>query len=462
MGHSEREGNLSLFTGIVGEIAVVIATFYLFITISKVELQWGFDRHFVMLIICYCASLFIFNTVKYIRDIYRADLFIEGLIRRVISFVLLWMMVVSILGVKDIIAYPKVLFLPLLLLSMGVWGVVFRKVAIVHRRRSRERHRVIFVGSSRSLVGLYEEMEDNPLSNYKVLGYFDTDENPTFEAEYLGGLDQIENYIKNNKVSGLYCALHSNMEDAILKVVRICERNIVRFYSVPSLHNYLMRPVTIEFLGDTPLLNIRTEPLSRIDNRIIKRTFDIVMSITFLIFIFPFVFIILGSLIKLSSPGPIIFRQRRNGLGGKEFWIYKFRSMRINDKADIQQASEDDPRKTRIGDFMRRTNFDELPQFINVLLGDMSVVGPRPHMVKQTGEYSKLINSYMVRHFVKPGLTGWAQISGYRGEIRELREMRARVKYDIWYMEHWSFSLDIYIVYKTTMTMLFGSDEQAY
>ena len=164
---------------------------------------------------------------------------------------------------------------------------------------------------------------------------------------------------------------------------------------------------------------------------------------------------------ELTMPGPVFFKQKRNGLNDKEFYCYKFRSMRVNTQADSLQATKDDPRKTRWGNIMRKTSIDELPQFINVLLGDMSVVGPRPHMLKHTEEYSKLINKYMVRHFVKPGITGWSQVTGYRGETKELKDMEGRIRGDIWYIEHWSFGLDLFIIYKTVMNAIHG-EKNAY
>ena len=193
----------------------------------------------------------------------------------------------------------------------------------------------------------------------------------------------------------------------------------------------------------------------------IKRTFDFLFSLLFLCTLFPVIFLIVSAVIKTTSPGPIFFKQKRNGLNGKEFWCYKFRSMKVNKDADKVQATINDPRKTKFGNFMRKTNIDELPQFINVLLGDMSIVGPRPHMLKHTEEYSQLINKYMVRHFIKPGITGWAQVTGFRGETRELSQMEGRVKADIWYMEHWTFMLDLYIIYKTVANAL-RKDKQAY
>lgn len=168
------------------------------------------------------------------------------------------------------------------------------------------------------------------------------------------------------------------------------------------------------------------------------------------------IYLIIGTAIKITSPGPIFFKQKRSGEAGKEFLCYKFRSMRVNKDSDTMQATKNDPRKTKLGNFLRKSNIDELPQFINVLLGSMSVVGPRPHMLKHTEEYSKLVDKYMVRHLIKPGITGWAQINGFRGETKELWQMEGRVERDIWYLEHWTFMLDLYIIYKTVKNAIQG------
>ena len=251
------------------------------------------------------------------------------------------------------------------------------------------------------------------------------------------------------------------MSEQIVPVINYCENNLIHFYSVPNVRNYLRHRMHFEMIGSVPILSIRKEPLGKIENRLIKRIFDVIFSLLFLCTLFPIIFLIVGVTIKITSSGPIFFRQKRNGLNNKEFWRYKFRSMKVNKESDTLQATLNDPRKTKFGDFMRRTNIDELPQFINVLLGDMSIVGPRPHMLKHTEEYSKIINKYMVRHFIKPGITGWAQVTGFRGETRELEDMEGRVKADIWYMEHWSFLLDLYIMYKTVANVL-HKDKQAY
>ena len=210
-----------------------------------------------------------------------------------------------------------------------------------------------------------------------------------------------------------------------------------------------------------PILNLGYEPLSKVENRFLKRLFDIMLSGIFLVTVFPVIYLIVGTIIKLTSPGPVFFKQMRTGLNGREFKCYKFRSMRVNDEADKKQATVDDPRKTKFGNFLRRSNIDELPQFINVFRGEMSIVGPRPHMLAHTETYARLIDKYMVRHFIKPGVTGWAQTHGFRGETKELSQMEGRVQSDIWYMEHWTIWLDLYIIYKTIANVIVG-EKNAY
>ena len=206
-----------------------------------------------------------------------------------------------------------------------------------------------------------------------------------------------------------------------------------------------------------PVLSIRHNPMKSRFNRIVKRGFDLAVSGTFLLF-YPLVYIPVAIAIKKSSPGPVYFRQERTGYRGRTFRCLKFRTMKVNSTSDSAQATADDPRKTKIGDFLRRTSIDELPQFLNVWKGDMSVVGPRPHMLKHTEEYTRLVDSYMVRHAVKPGITGWAQVNGYRGITDELWKMERRVECDVWYIEHWSLLLDLKIIVRTIINIIRGDD----
>lgn len=193
----------------------------------------------------------------------------------------------------------------------------------------------------------------------------------------------------------------------------------------------------------------------------LKRGFDIVVSLCFLCLVFPFLLLLVFVVTECTMPGKLFFVQKRTGLNGKTFKCYKFRSMRQNPLSEVRQATKGDERVTRWGYIMRKTSLDETPQFINVLMGDMSIVGPRPHMLKHTDEFSELVDGYMLRHQVKPGVTGWSQVNGYRGEIRKVEDIKNRVKFDLWYIDHWSFFLDLCIIFKT-MTLCFGNDSHAH
>ena len=195
-------------------------------------------------------------------------------------------------------------------------------------------------------------------------------------------------------------------------------------------------------------------------NRMLKRGFDVLFSLCFLCLLFPFVLLLVFVLTECTMPGRLFFVQKRTGLNGKTFKCYKFRTMRENPHSEVRQATKGDERVTRWGYIMRKTSLDETPQFINVLLGDMSIVGPRPHMLKHTDEFAEMVDGYMLRHQVKPGVTGWSQVNGYRGEIKKLEDIQNRVKYDLWYIDNWSFFLDIRIIFQT-MTLCFGNDRNA-
>ena len=194
--------------------------------------------------------------------------------------------------------------------------------------------------------------------------------------------------------------------------------------------------------------------------RMLKRGFDILFSLSFLCLVFPFVLLVVFILTECTMPGRLFFVQKRTGLNGKTFKCYKFRTMRQNSQSDVRQATKGDERVTRWGYIMRKTSLDETPQFINVLLGDMSIVGPRPHMLKHTDDFTEMVDGYMLRHQVKPGVTGWSQVNGYRGEIRKVEDIQNRVKFDLWYIDNWSFLLDLRIIFKT-MSLCFGNDSHA-
>ncbi len=234
--------------------------------------------------------------------------------------------------------------------------------------------------------------------------------------------------------------------------------HVQRFFFVPQIPRQLQGKFYAVPMGPIPIMSLQDTPLKSRVNRFVKRAFDLTVSSVVLL-LSPVVYIPVAIAIKMSSPGPVFFKQKRTGLYGKDFYCYKFRTMKVNVDADKLQATKDDPRKTRVGEFLRHSSIDELPQFLNVFRGEMSIVGPRPHMLKHTEEYSQLINTYMVRHAVKPGITGWAQVTGYRGQTEELWQMEGRVERDIWYIEHWSFALDLKIMAFTVINAIKGEDQ---
>lgn len=237
------------------------------------------------------------------------------------------------------------------------------------------------------------------------------------------------------------------------------ERQCVRLKFVPDLSASIAAPFTVSYMGEFPVISLRKEPLENIENRVRKRMFDLIFSSLVLVFILSWLVPIIAIIIKMQSPGPVFFKQLRSGRNNEPFWCYKFRSMRVNNDSDKVQATKNDSRITPIGRILRKTSLDELPQFFNVLIGNMSVIGPRPHMLKHTEQYSAIIDKFMVRQFLKPGISGWAQVNGLRGETEDPKLMESRVEHDIWYMENWSAMLDIKIIFMTVINIFKGEDK---
>lgn len=385
-------------------------------------------------------------------------------LRNVVYFFLVYIVLHELIDFPTLPFLTFLLFLAIFFMAAGLYRLSLRCFVKFYRSQSRHVHHVVLVGATSNIISLYREFKAVKSYGYHAVGYFDYKPNPEFprDCPYLGTPDKVITYLQSHRnIHELYCCVPSKHEDDIITLIHYCLNNLVHFYSLPNVSNYMHHRMYFNVLGDVPYFSFFRDPLTQVENRIVKRTFDIVFSLTFLCTIFPFVFVIVAIITKITMPGPIFFRQKRNGLNDKEFYCLKFRSMKVNADADKLQATKDDPRKTKWGNIMRKTNIDELPQFINVLMGDMSIVGPRPHMVLHTEKYSKLINLYMVRHFVKPGITGWSQVTGYRGETKDISQMEGRVRGDIWYIEHWSFWLDLYIIFRTVYNVIVG-DKEAY
>ncbi len=323
---------------------------------------------------------------------------------------------------------------------------------------------LVIVGSGPAAEDIFRYCEDQTVRGYRFRGVFNDEPiDGALGDRLLGGVEAAKAYAVQNRIDILYCALPGTAREQITDLMEFCERNTIRFRIIPSAESFIpvVKTSDLEFHGAVPVSKIRREPLEKTANRRLKRAFDVVFSLGVIVFIFTWLFPLLAILVKASSRGPVFFQQTRLGRNNTNFVVWKFRSMRMNDQADSKQATKNDPRVTRIGSFLRKSNLDEMPQFFNVLKGDMSVVGPRPHPIRLNQQYREIIDKYMVRHFVLPGITGWAQVNGLRGETRTPELMERRVELDVWYLENWSFWLDVKIVVKT-VTNMFGKDPNAY
>lgn len=347
-------------------------------------------------------------------------------------------------------------FYGIMLVGFPLWWTLSRKIIKYFRRKGRNFSQIVIVGSNTTARRLYDVIASDIGFGYHIMGFFDDNPHDGIpDGLYRGTIDDLETYVGENSIDEIFCVLPGDDQDAITHTLKIAEANVAQYYYVPQVNKYVSRNYDMYALGTIPVMSVRHQPLTRLSNRVLKRAFDLTFATVFLVFS-PLIFIPVGIAIKLSSPGPVFFKQKRTGYRGREFNCYKFRTMRVNANADTQQATKHDPRKTKLGNFLRRTSIDELPQFINVMKGEMSIVGPRPHMLKHTEEYSRLINKYMVRHYIKPGITGWAQINGYRGQTEKLWQMEKRVEHDVWYIEHWSTMLDIRIIFRTVYNAVHG------
>ena len=268
-------------------------------------------------------------------------------------------------------------------------------------------------------------------------------------------------FIVKNNIDEIYCSVSELSNQDLTDFINFADNNLKTLKFVPDNKNIYAKKLRFEYYDYIPILSLRDIPLHNPVNALIKRAFDIVFSLIVIFGLLIWIAPILAIIISIESRGPVFFVQKRTGFDNREFACLKFRSMAVNPSADVVQAGKDDMRVTRIGKFIRRTSIDELPQFYNVLFGNMSVVGPRPHMIRHTDEYATKVDKYMLRHFVKPGITGLAQVRGYRGEIEKDSDILNRIKFDIFYVENWSFFLDIKIIVQTILNALSG-DEKAY
>jgi len=405
--------------------------------------------------------LFIFATVAWVSAVFAIDSRIDH--RRLKTGKALW----------DFF-YSFILNVLLTLAFIALWGMEYSREFLIKgyilffiignlsrvgvraylkrfRTQGHNFRRVVVAGVDDFSVDFVKEITARKDYGYKFMGFFgEPDKRGRFDA--TDTLDNIYPYLISNKVDEVYISMPAVSQYQTKAIVKFCHLNFIKVHFLNEVIHKLSKRsvyVDVDYNGYTPVVSLAKEPLEVRMNRVMKRAFDIVFSTVFMLLVFPWLLPIIAVLIKVESPGPVFFKQKRNGINNRPFSCYKFRTMRVNAVADTKQATKDDPRITRIGAFLRKSSIDEFPQFINVFIGNMSVVGPRPHPIELNRMYSKLIKPFVIRHWVKPGITGLAQAKGFRGETKEVKQMQDRIKMDVFYIQHWSIFMDIRIIAST-------------
>lgn len=319
---------------------------------------------------------------------------------------------------------------------------------------------IVIVGSGHNVDELINIFTIKKELGYNIKAFFSNNEHKT----RTGTIKESFNFLKkNDSIDEIYCAIDELSEKEVNEYVKYANINHCNIKFIPKTSKLFTKRLRTDYYTYLPVLSIQEGPLSDDFNKFIKRSFDLFFSLFIIIFILSWLSLVLFVLIKLESKGPLFYRHKRNGIDYKEFECYKYRSLKTTQEIKGTYVKQEDPRLTKIGKFLRKTNMDELPQFVNVLKGEMSVVGPRPHMLSYTDEYSKKIDKYnfIFRHHIKPGITGLAQVSGFRGEVEMDKDIINRIKYDNFYIENWSILLDIKIIFQTITNIIKG-EEKAY
>ena len=353
----------------------------------------------------------------------------------------------------------KYLF-PIFLVALLLWRFGLYYLFLLYRKAGYNYRNVIIIGNNETGNELRHYFESNPWTGYHFKGYFT--HQPSNKKDVEGTYDELEEFVKNQYINEIYI-VSSDVHPDVYKVInQITGKYSVKIRIIPALDYFSFMSVKLTNFDTLPVIKIQEGPLMYWYNWVLKRWFDIFFSWLIIVLVLTWLIPVVWLVNLLTGDsGSLFFVQQRTGINNKPFKLIKFRTMRKNNDANAKQATQDDNRVTPFGKVLRKTSIDEIPQFINVLKGDMSVVGPRPHMLKHTADYKEMVKKFMVRHAVKPGITGYAQVRGYRGEIKKTRDIKDRIKFDLFYVENWSFGLDMKIIYLTIINFIRG-EEKAY
>lgn len=355
-----------------------------------------------------------------------------------------------------------------LLILITFQKYLFRIFLNIKRRRGRNASSLIIIGAGETGLKFYELISNNPHFGYNFLGFLDDQQIDTLNGLYLGKTAELKSILEEWTVDDILIALPGRAHNKIKEIITLCSNYTTCVRIIPEHFKFFpsKNRCTVSMFGTFPVISIKEEKINELHWLIYKRVFDFLFSLMVIVLVMSWLFPIIAIIIKIDSKGPVLFKQERWGRKNKKFIAYKFRSMYYNacwqnEEEKYIQATKNDQRVTRFGKFLRASNIDEMPQFFNVFLGSMSIVGPRPHPTPLNLESKNEVDHYLFRHLVKPGITGWAQTHGLRGETKEKGSMQKRVDYDIWYIENWSPLLDLQIIFMTIWKFLKG-DPNAY
>lgn len=454
---------------LIADLAVVALSFEVAILLSYLHVGVSRQHSFYIILLFLLLAWVTTSQVTHLYDDFRSRDFgyeliaiLKNVVAQAVSVaVILVFLKEDFLSRVFLVAYSVILLVFLVgekyLVSVTLRGL---------RRRGRNLRTLLVVGAGRVGQGFADSVTKNPHFGYRVVGFLDDKRKPSMNGSYLGPISGLEDILSDHHIDNVVVALPNYAYGQVEGIIKTCEKFTTSVRIIPDYFGLVSPRYSFSMFDKYPLISLREEKLNEFHWRLVKRGFDTAFSLVVFFLLFSWAWPLIALAIKLNSPGPVFFKQIREGRNNKRFVVYKFRSMvttssDIDEGGEYKQATKDDPRITRVGRFLRRTNMDELPQFMNVLKGEMSVVGPRPHPIPLDLRSKLDIEKYMQRYLVKPGITGWAQVNGHRGETRDQGTMQKRIKYDLWYIENWSFWLDLQIILKTIWITLRG-DPKAY
>ena len=451
------------------DVILIIAVFIVSAIISLPAFSFFDKTNAEFLLLCLLIIYFFSSRTTGLYDEFRSRnysyellLIVKNICVQVVSVIV----ILFLLKESELSRYFVFIYSGLLLILLGLSKYLVRRLLIAFRMKGRNIRKLLIIGAGEVGRDFYELSLKNPHFGYKIIGFLDDKSKTFLNGQYLGKISELEKVLNQKNVDDVIIALPNYATEKLEEVIKTCERHTTRIRIIPDYFKFVSSKYNVSTFGNFPIISVREDRINELHWRILKRGFDFIFAFSLFTFLFSWFFPIVMILQKLLNPGPIFYKAKRWGRKNKEFICYKFRSMvpcensnSINGRHN--HTTKTDPRVTNFGKFLRISNIDELPQFWNVLKGDMSVVGPRPHDILENIEIKDQIKLYMYRHIVKPGVTGWAQVNGYRGGTDKLELMQRRTDYDVWYIENWSFGLDLQIIALTVWNMLKG-DENAY